>query len=61
MKRINEKGKKLEKKQTNSQQEKKFQGQKADAKKKKKKPTKFEKKKKLLAEKLTAKSKKPSN
>ncbi|PBC33872.1 RNA-binding protein [Apis cerana cerana] len=61
MKRINEKGKKLEKKQTNSQQEKKFQGQKADANKKKKKPTKFEKKKKLLAEKLTAKSKKPSN
>lgn len=61
MKRISEKGKNFEKKQTNSQQENKFQGQKADANKKKKKPTKFEKKKKLLAEKLTAKSKKPSN
>ncbi|XP_031774158.1 RNA-binding protein 34-like isoform X2 [Apis florea] len=61
MKRISEKGKNLEKKQTNSQQENKFQGQKADANKKKKKPTQFEKKKKLLAEKLTAKSKKPSN
>ncbi|XP_006623932.1 RNA-binding protein 34-like isoform X1 [Apis dorsata] len=61
MKRISEKGKNFEKKQTNSQQGNKFQGQKADANKKKKKPTKFEKKKKLLAEKLTAKSKKPSN